>query len=56
MQIGQDMRHIAHPETVITLTPIEWDHFQDLLLDPPAPNTRLMTAFAEHARVVIVGS
>jgi uncharacterized protein (DUF1778 family) len=43
---------IVRKNEVITLTRAEWDRFQDLLLNPPAPNKRLKKAFAEHARVV----
>jgi len=37
---------------IITLTPAEWERFQDMLIDPPEPNRCLRKAFAEHARVV----
>jgi uncharacterized protein (DUF1778 family) len=43
---------IVRKNEVITLTPAEWERFQDLLFNPPAPNKRLRRAFAEHARVV----
>jgi uncharacterized protein (DUF1778 family) len=43
---------IVRKHEVITLTPAEWDRFQDLLFNPPEPNKRLRRAFAEHMRVV----
>ena len=43
---------IVRQHEVITLTQAEWEHFQEMLLNPPEPNKRLKQAFAEHARVV----
>jgi uncharacterized protein (DUF1778 family) len=43
---------IVRKHEVITLTPSEWERFQELLLNPPPPNKRLKKALAEHARVV----
>ena len=43
---------IVRQHEVITLTRTEWEHFQEMLLNPPEPNRRLKKAFAEHARVV----
>jgi uncharacterized protein (DUF1778 family) len=43
---------IVRQREVITLSADEWDRFQALLLDPPAPNKRLKQALTEHARVV----
>lgn len=43
---------IVRKNDVITLTPAEWERFQDVLLNPPEPNKRLKKALAEHARVV----
>ncbi|CAA6603675.1 conserved hypothetical protein [Rhodospirillaceae bacterium LM-1] len=36
----------------ITLSSEEWPRFQDLLLNPPEPNTRLRKAVCGHERVV----
>lgn len=36
----------------IALTAAEWSRFQDMLLNPPAPNERLQQALAEHGRIV----
>lgn len=43
---------LVRQHEMITLTPAEWDRFQQMLLDPPEPNKRLKKALAEHARVV----
>ena len=43
---------IMRKNEVVTLTRAEWDRFQELLLNPPEPNSRLKKALAEHARVV----
>jgi uncharacterized protein (DUF1778 family) len=43
---------IVRQKEIITLSADEWDRFQALILDPPAPNKRLRQALAEHARVV----
>jgi uncharacterized protein (DUF1778 family) len=43
---------IVRKNEVITLTPSEWNRFQDMLLNPSRPNKRLKKALAEHTRVV----
>lgn len=43
---------VVHEHEVIALTTDEWQRFQKLLLNPPAPNKRLRNAFAAHARAV----
>jgi len=43
---------IVREHDVIALTSGEWERFQKLLLNPPAPNKRLRKAFAQHARTV----
>jgi len=43
---------IVGQEEIITLTPGEWQRFQTMLSNPPAPNKRFKRAFAERARVV----
>ena len=43
---------IVRQKEIVTLTPAEWERFQTMLFNPPAPNKRLKRAFAEHARVV----
>jgi uncharacterized protein (DUF1778 family) len=48
----REAESIVGRKEVITLTPDEWERFQTMLLDPPAPNKRLKRAFAAHARIV----
>jgi uncharacterized protein (DUF1778 family) len=48
----QEADAIVRQHEVITLTPAEWERFQEMLLDPPQLNKRLRKAFAEHTRVV----
>lgn len=43
---------VVREHEVIALSAGEWERFQKLLLNPPAPNKRLKKAFAEHARTV----
>lgn len=43
---------IARAHDVITLTPQEWTRFEEMLLQPAAPNARLARALAEHDRIV----
>jgi uncharacterized protein (DUF1778 family) len=43
---------LVREHEVMTLTPAEWERFQEMLLNPPGPNKRLKKALAEHARVV----
>ncbi|GAB4574569.1 MAG: DUF1778 domain-containing protein [Rhodothalassiaceae bacterium] len=43
---------ITRAHDVITLTPQEWARFEDMLLHPAPPNSRLARALAEHDRVV----
>lgn len=43
---------VVRDHEVIALTTDEWQRFQKLLLNPPAPNKRLRNAFAAHARAV----
>ena len=43
---------VVRKNEVITLTPLEWERFQAMLLGPAQPNRRLKQAFAAHARVV----
>lgn len=48
----QQAEAVVREHEVIALTAEEWERFQQLLLDPPAPNERLRKAFVEHARIV----
>ena len=43
---------IVRENEVIALNPEEWERFQELLLNPPAPNERLQRALEEHDRIV----
>jgi uncharacterized protein (DUF1778 family) len=43
---------VVREHEVIALTTDEWQRFQRLLLNPPAPSKRLKKAFAAHARAV----
>jgi uncharacterized protein (DUF1778 family) len=47
-------RTIAEHETLV-LSEKERRLFFDLLINPPKPNKRLVRAFAEHKRRVVVG-
>lgn len=48
----QQADSIVREHEVISLSPEEWERFQDLLLNPPAPNDRLQRALEEHDRIV----
>lgn len=43
---------IVRENEVIALNAEEWERFQELLLNPPAPNERLQRALEEHDRIV----
>ncbi len=43
---------IVRDNEVIALNAEEWERFQELLLNPPAPNERLQRALEEHDRIV----
>lgn len=43
---------IVRENEVIALNAEEWERFQELLLNPPAPNERLQRALDEHDRIV----
>jgi uncharacterized protein (DUF1778 family) len=48
----QQADSIVREHEVISLNAVEWERFQDLLLNPPAPNDRLQRALEEHDRIV----
>jgi uncharacterized protein (DUF1778 family) len=48
----QQADSILREHEVISLSAEEWERFQDLLLNPPAPNDRLQRALEEHDRIV----
>ena len=39
---------VIHDKELITLSPDDWQRFQDALIDPPAPNAALRKAFAGY--------
>jgi len=43
---------VVRDHEVIALEAAEWERFQDLLLNPPEPNEKLLKALEEHSRVV----
>jgi uncharacterized protein (DUF1778 family) len=51
---GAARRTIAEHETLV-LSEQERRAFFDLLINPPKPNKRLVRAFAQHKRRVVVG-
>lgn len=48
----QKAEAVVREHEVITLTPEEWERFQEMLLNPPEPNEKLKKALAEHSRIV----
>lgn len=47
----QKAEAVVREHEMITLTPEEWERFQEMLLNPPEPNEKLKEALAWYARV-----
>jgi len=41
---------VIHDKELITLSPNDWQRFQDALIEPPAPNAALRKAYASYLK------